>query len=156
MHAVLLTWNPGPDDDYVWSPEAWDREVVAAIAASGPVATTWGVGRHVNGIGPGDAAFLYRQGQHGRGIIARGVIRSTPWTAPHWDPDRSRRGAATRIVDVDLHEALPLDLAIEVDELEAVLPEFPWRKVYSSGRRTSPAVTERLSRLWSLRHAEGP
>lgn len=155
MHAVLLTWNPGPDDDYVWSPEKWEREVVDAIEANGPVATTWGVGRHVNGIDPGDTAFLYRQGQHGRGIVARGVIRSTPWAAPHWDPERSRRGAATRIVDLELVEAVPLDAAIEVAELEMAMPEFPWRKIYSSGRRTPSSVTERLLHLWRLHHDDG-
>jgi hypothetical protein len=82
------------------------------VDAGGTSATTWGVGRHVNGITPGDDAFLYRQGAPGRGIVARGVIRRTP-SAPHWDPDRWRRGVATRIVDAELLEAVPLDLAIE-------------------------------------------
>lgn len=154
MHAVLLTWNPGAGDDYVWTPEAWEDDVVTVVDAGGVVTTTWGVGRHVNGIEPGGDAFLYRQGAHGRGIVARGVIRSAPWSAPHWDPERSRRGAATRIVDVELQEAVPLDLAVEVDELEALMPEFPWRKVYSSGRRTPPSVTDRLRRLWDA-HVAG-
>ena len=157
MHAVLLTWNPGRTNDYVWSPDAWHEEVVVPCGDGRGVATTWGVAHHVNGIGPGVDAFLYRQGAHGRGIIARGVIRSEPWSAPHWDEDRWRRGATTNVVDVELQEALPVDAAIEVDELEALMPEFPWRKVYSSGRRTPPTVTERLRRLWELRLAEeGP
>lgn len=154
MHAVLLTWNPGRDNSYVWRPESWDDSVVAPCHMGRAVKTTWGVGHHVNGIDPGDDAFLYRQGAHGRGIVARGVIRSKPWSAPHWDESRARRGVATKIVDVELVEATPLELAIEVDELEALMPDFPWRKVYSSGRRTPPSVTERLMRLWELHVAD--
>jgi hypothetical protein len=154
VHAVLLTWNPGRDDDYVWSPQEWDDAVVAPCHAGRAVRTTWGVAHHVNGIDPGDAAFLYRQGPHGRGIVARGVIRSKPWPAPHWDETRARRGVSTRVVDVELVEAVPLDLAIEVDELEALMPDFPWRKVYSSGRRTPASVTERLIGLWEM-HVAG-
>lgn len=150
VRAVLLTWNPGPDNAYVWSPEDWDDVVVTPCQGGRTVATTWGVGRHVNGIEPGQDAFLYRQGAHGRGIVARGVIRSEPWPAPHWDEERWRRGATTRIVDVELQEAVALDLAIEVSELEALMPEFAWRKVYSSGRRIPTSVTERLTRLWEM------
>jgi hypothetical protein len=157
VHAVLLTWNPGRGNDYVWGPAAWEREVVVPCQEGQTVATTWGVGNHVHGIGPGDDAFLYRQGPHGRGIVARGVIRSAPWSAPHWDAFRWRRGATTKVVDVELQEAVPLDLAIGVDELEALMPEFAWRKVYSSGRRTPPSVTERLKQLWDMHLAEdGP
>jgi hypothetical protein len=60
----------------------------------------------------------------------------------------------TKIVDVELHEAVPVEHALGVDQLEALMPEFAWRKVYSSGRLTSPAVAERLRRLWEWHAAE--
>ncbi|UMG93561.1 hypothetical protein [Nocardioides sp. TF02-7] len=109
---------------------------------------------HHNGIEPGGDAFLYRQGAHGRGIVARGTIHSHPAPAPHWDPTRSRRGATTKIVDVELVEAVPVEHALGVDQLEAVIPDFAWRKVYSSGRLVAASPAERLRRLWDWHVAE--
>ena len=54
----------------------------------------------------------------------------------------------TKIVDVVLVEAVPVGEALEVDQLEAFIPEFAWRKVYSSGRLTPPLAAEKLKRLW--------
>jgi len=154
VHAVLLTWNPGRDNDYVWTPPAWESSVVAPCSDGRPITTTWGVAHHFNGIEPGVDAFLYRQGAHGRGIVARGTIRSHPGPAPHWDPIRARRGATTKIVDVELHEAVPVEHALGVDRLEAVVPDFAWRKVYSSGRLVAASAAERLRRLWEWHAAE--
>ncbi len=156
MRAVLLTWNPGSDNDYVWSPEAWEEEVVGSCREGRAVATTWGVAHHFNGIEPGVDAFLYRQGAWGRGIVARGTIQSRPAPVRHWDESRARRGATTKIVDVVLTEAVPVRDALGVDELEGVIPEFAWRKVYSSGRLTPPEVTEKLTRLWEWHAGDGP
>ena len=108
------------------------------------VEMTWGVGRHVNNIEPGDVAFLYRQGPCGRGVVARGLLRSHPWAAPN----QARGGRVANHVDVEWREAVPTDLAIDVDELEALAPEFAWRQVYSSGRQLPVAAGERLSREW--------
>ena len=154
MHAVLLTWNPGRTNDYVWSPGTWERTVVTPCREGQTYETTWGVAQHVNDIGPGVDAFLYRQGAWGRGIIARGTIRSFPAPAPHWDETRARRGVTTKIVDVELHDALPVEDALEVVQLEAIVPEFAWRKVYSSGRVLSSPVAAKLRRAWEW-HAAG-
>ncbi len=144
MHFLLLTWNPGPLDDHVFTPDQWNDRLVAPYLRGGTVTTSWGVGRHVNNLEPGDVAFLYRQGQWGRGIVARGVLRSQPWPAPN----QARGGRITNHVDVEWREAVPTDLAIDVDELEALAPEFGWRQVYSSGRQLPVATGERLSREW--------
>jgi hypothetical protein len=146
MSFVLLTWNPGPDDDHVWSPDEWLAVMVAPHLAGRVVETTWGVGRHRNNIGLGDTAFLYRQGQHGRGIVARGVIQTSPESGVR--PGRAR-GRITNFVHVSWQESVPIDLAIEVDELEALGPEFPWRQVYSSGRQLPPEVGRRLTAAWA-------
>ncbi len=147
--AVLLTWNPGRDNDYVWTPRGWEEEVVGSCREGRAVATTWGVAHHFNGIEPGVEAFLYRQGAWGRGMVARGTIRSHAAPVPHWDETRARRGLTTKIVDVVLVEAVPVGEALDVDQLEAFIPEFAWRKVYSSGRLTPPDVTEKLKGLWA-------
>jgi len=146
MSFILLTWNPGPDNDHVWTPAAWNEAMVLPHLAGQVVETTWGVGRHRHNIGLGDTAFLYRQGQHGRGIVARGVIQTSPERGLR--PDRAR-GRTTNFVHVSWHESVPIDLAIEVEELEALGPEFPWRQVYSSGRQIPPRVGGRLARAWT-------
>lgn len=153
MHAVLLTWNPGPDNTHVWSPEAWEAAIVRPTQHGQAVATTWGVGNHVHHIGPGDEAYLYRQGSWGRGIVARGVIRSRPWAAPHWDEAKARQGVVTHCVDVEWQDAVPVEAAIGVHQLEALVPEFGWRKVYSSGRRTPAGVTAGLRQVWEMHGA---
>lgn len=146
MSCVLLTWNPGPDDDHVWTPEEWHEVMVVPHLAGRVVETTWGVGRHRNNIGPGDTAFLYRQGLHGRGIVARGVIETSP---EHGVRPGRARGRASNFVHVSWQDSVPIDLAIEVEELEALAPEFPWRQVYSSGRQLPPTVASRLARAWT-------
>ena len=156
MHAVLLTWNPGPDNSFVWSPQQWEAAMVEPTQQGRTVATTWGVGNHVNGIGPGDEAYLYRQGSWGRGIVARGVIRSAPWAAPHWDEQKARQGLVTHCVDVEWQDAVPVDVAVDVDQLEALIPEFGWRKVYSSGRRAPAMVTAKLRQAWEMHVAAAP
>jgi hypothetical protein len=138
MHFLLLTWNPGPLDDHVFTPEQWNDRLVAPYLRGETVTTSWGVGRHVNDIEPGDVAFMYRQGQWGRGIVARGILLSRPWAAPN----QARAGRVTNHVDVEWQEA------VEVDELEALAPEFGWRQVYSSGRQLPAATGEKLSREW--------
>ena len=144
MHFLLLTWNPGPLNNHVFTPERWIDALVAPYLRGETVTTSWGVGRHVNNIDPGDVAFLYRQGQWGRGIVARGLLLSHPWAAPN----QARGGRVTNHVDVEWREAVPTDLAIDVDELESLAPEFGWRQVYSSGRQLPVATGERLSREW--------
>jgi hypothetical protein len=144
VHTVLLTWNPGPLDDHVWTREQWDDAMVVPHLEGLTVETTWGVGRHVNNIEPGDSAFMLRQGGRGRGIVARGVIRSRPWQAPHWQ----KAGETTNLVDVEWHESVPVGHAIDPDELDELVPGFGWRTVYSSGRQVPSSVSPRLEELW--------
>jgi hypothetical protein len=144
MHFVLLTWNPGPLNERVFTPEEWDARVVAPYLRGETVEMTWGVGRHVNNIEPGDTAFMYRQGAWGRGIVARGTIRTRPWTGPN-----GRTGAGTtNHVDVEWRESVPTGAALELGDLEAVAPEFGWRQVYASGRQLPAATGAKVSREW--------
>lgn len=145
MNSVLLTWNPGPFNDHAWTPQHWNDGMVAELAAGRAVRTTWSVGRHVNNIEPGDAAYMFRQGDWGRGIVARGIIRSHPWEGEHW----ARDGETTHYVDIDWQEAVPTEIAIEVEELEEFIPEFGWRRVYASGRRVTGNAEKKLAHLWA-------
>lgn len=141
---LLLTWNPGPDDDRVYDGARWSAEVVAPCAAGEVVASTWGVGRHRHGIGPDQPAVLHRQGVHGRGIVARGVITSGVLTG---ERDRTP-GRVTNYVELQWHEAVPVDLRLDLDDLQPLTPDFAWRHVYSSGRRLPPSTAEVVVAEW--------
>ena len=147
MNTVLLTWNPGPYDELIYTPDEWLDTMVVPYLNGETVDGQWSVANRVNNIEPGDAAFMFRQGECGRGIVARGVIQSYPWEGPHWDPEKADQ--TTNYVDVEWLEGVPVDLAIDVEELELLIPDFPWRKVYSSGRVMPEREGDRLSTAWS-------
>lgn len=148
MNTVLLTWNPGPSDEHIFSNDEWLDEMVLPSQNGELVDGTWSVANHVNNIEPGDAAFMYRQGEFGRGIVARGVIRSYPWEGKHWDTV-NKPNETTNYVNVEWHEAVPVEVAIDVDALEMLIPDFKWRHVYSSGRVVPERQGARLSVAWS-------
>ncbi|WP_165617622.1 HNH endonuclease [Klenkia soli] len=54
-------------------------------------------------------------------------------------------------IDITWSELLPQDEPIEVDELEAAVPGFRWRQVYSSGRTVKPPSDLALLALWEAR-----
>lgn len=141
---VLMTWNPGPDDAHVYSPATWARDVVAPCRAGRPVPSTWGVGRHRHGIGPGVPAVLHRQGAHGRGLVARGEVTSDVMTG-----ERTRTpGRVTRYVEVVWTQAVPVEDRLDVADLELTAPDVGWRHVYSSGRTLAPDLAAALLAEW--------
>lgn len=144
MHFVLLTWNPGSDDNHAWDPDTWNDEMVTPTLAGKIVRTSWSVGRHINNIGPGDVAFMYRQGEFGRGVVARGIIRSHPLEDVRWDDDTR----PCNYIDIEWQECLPIDLAADVEQLEKLAPEFAWRQVYASGRQLRPSVGKKVQDAW--------
>lgn len=154
MNYILMTWNPGPADDLVFDQWTWLEKMVEPWLAGTPLnASQWSVGQHVNGIGPGDTALLYRQGTWGRGIVARGTVTTTPRTDAHWE-DQSK---TANYVSIDWHEAVPIEMRVDLADLEALAPDFGWRKVYGSGwslpSDAGKAVLAEWSRLVGLRLA---
>ncbi len=139
-----MTWNPGRDDARVYDRRTWAAEVVAPCLAGQPVASTWGVGRHRTGIGPGVPALLHRQGAHGRGIVARGRVTSEVLTG-----ERERTpGRTTNYVEVVWTQAVPVELRLDLVELEQVAPDYGWRTIYSSGRLLPAAVAALVLDEW--------
>jgi hypothetical protein len=149
MRHILLTWNPGPADDEQWTPEEWESEIVAGTSNGKEYAARWSVGNRVRGIGPGDRAYMLRQGIHGRGIVAIGEIASVPYTSESW----RTQGASAQYVDVTWHEAVSITDRIDIHELHAQIPEFNWNSVYSSGRDITPYGAN-LEELWSGQAAD--
>lgn len=152
MKAILLTWNPGPDNDRQWTPQEWDELIQAAGRGALLPGARWSVGNAVNDIDFGDQCFLYRQGDHGRGIVARGTIGSAPYLDEHWD-DPSR---TTNYVAMDLDEGVLLEDRLDQEQLVSEIPEFGWKTVMSSGRIVHGEAAERLVRLWSKGRVVSP
>jgi hypothetical protein len=145
MRHILMTWNPGPDDDQQWSPAKWERTMVKETAAGRTVETGWSVAHRRNDIEPGDLAYLYRQGEHGRGLVAIGEIQTEPVEDERWDdPKRT-----ANYVRIEWIECVSLDDRITIEELEAAIPTFPWEQVYSSGREVKGADGAKLYELWN-------
>src|SRR3954453_6145437 len=130
MRHILLTWNPGPHNDEQGSPEKWESEIGEGTSEGHTQDGPWSVGNRVQGIEPGDRAYMLRQGQHGRGVVAVGDITSEPFTDVSWRDD----GGTAQYVYVTWLEAVPLDDRIDIQDLKAAIPEFGWDTIYSSGR----------------------
>jgi hypothetical protein len=147
MRHILLTWNPGPNDNEQWTPEQWHRSMVGGAANGRAPGNRWSVGRRTQGIERGDRGYLYRQGPHGRGLVAIAEITHEPFVADDW---RGTGGEAS-YVGLRWLDCLPLEEMITLDELETHVPAFPWRKVYSSGREVPGMQGEQLYDLWANR-----
>ena len=66
--------------------------------------------------------------------------------SPHEDTHWSGVGV-TNYVDIEWTEAMDLDAFITLEILEADVPSFPWRKVYSSGREVRRQAAKELKTL---------
>ena len=123
--------------------------MVVGTAEGRSVDGRWSVGNRVQGIEPGDRAYLLRQGAHGRGLVAFGEITSDPFPDGSWRDE----GRTAQYVHVTWLEAVPLDQRIDIAELKAEVPGFNWDSVYSSGRDVS-AYGAAVEGLWFGQAAE--
>jgi hypothetical protein len=145
MRYVLLTWNPGPDDDEQYTPKQWLDEMVLPLQEGRPPdGDRWSIGTNWKIIEAGDMVCMFRQGVHGRGIVATGVITRGAFRASHWNPNKT--GDAW-YVNVAWNRALELNQMITIDELAREVPGFAWNKVYSSGRIVGGTPAEHLASL---------
>jgi 5-methylcytosine-specific restriction protein A len=112
------------------------------------VSARWAVGGRVRGIASGDQFYLLKQGEKPRGILASGVVMSSPHGDHHWDGT----GAQTTYVDVDYDHVLDPDDVLATEVLQLELPATHWRPQRSETavRREEEPV---LDRLW-LEHLE--
>ncbi|GAB2611597.1 protein NO VEIN domain-containing protein [Kribbella endophytica] len=147
MRHILLTWNPGPNNDKQWTPDQWQRSMVRGAASGRAPGNRWSIGRRTRGIEQGDRGYLYRQGEHGRGIVALAEIMR----GPHFEPDWRDREGDAGYAGLRWLDCLPLEEMLTLDELESHVPNFAWRKVYSSGREVPGEEGRRLADLWADR-----
>lgn len=138
--AFLLTYNPDQrrlEPDLV---EDW----VEATAAGHPVEGRWATGPRVQGIEPGDRAFLLRQGPEPRGIIASGVFLTGVFQQPHWRHDAS---GYANYADVDWDTVIDIDDPLPLEELTRRWPEQHWTP-QSSGTQVKQGVVDPLEQFW--------
>lgn len=112
------------------------------------VVRSWSVGQRKKGIEPGDTFYLFRQGDHGRGLVARGEVDSEIFAEDHWDG--TQRSAD--FVGVIWLEALPLSQRVDVEELVRRIPDYGWATVFGSGRDLTKHE-KALNALW-LEHLQ--
>lgn len=145
MRFVLLTWNPGPGDDEQYTPDQWLNEMVLPIQEGRlPNGDRWSIGTNWKIIESGDLVCMFRQGVHGRGIVATGVITRGAFRDTHWNPDKT--GDAW-YVNVAWSRALDLNQMITIDELAREVPGFAWNRVYGSGRIVDGSPAQDLASL---------
>jgi len=133
MSTVLLTWNP---DKWAWDDH--DEEIEQAQKA--PVAMNWSVATQA--VGPGDRAFLLRQGRE-RGIVASGHIRSAPSPGAHWDGS----GTTTEYVDVEFDVILSVEERLPIEVLQQRVKSVHWTP-QQSGTKVRPPADDELEELW--------
>lgn len=145
MRYVLLTWNPGPKDEEQYTPEQWRDEMVVPLRDGRPPdGDRWSIGTNWKIIQAGDMACMFRQGVHGRGIVATGLITRGAFRASHWNPYKT---GDTWYVNVAWNRAFDLNQMITIDELAREVPGFAWNRVYSSGRIVDGSPAEHLASL---------
>ncbi len=75
-----MQWNYNRDDL---------ARIIDKTAEGGRWTETWATGNRIQGIEVGDRAFLLKQGDEPRGIIAAGWFTSTIRQASHWNGEGS-------------------------------------------------------------------
>lgn len=137
---TILTWNPDRFD--------WGEEYIDAIdktARGHRVDGDWSTGGRKSGLGPGDTAFLLRQGTQGRGIVARGEVTSEIFQEPLFDnPDETGN-----YVLISWDRVVSVEDAISTETLKAEMPEVNWDRLQMSGTFLSPELHDQLEQLWS-------
>ena len=133
MSTILLTWNP---DKWEWDSFAEDieRSRTAAVPMNWSVAT--------RAIENGDRAFLLRQVRD-RGIVAGGVIRSSPYPAAHWDDS----GRTADYVDVEFDVIVAVDERLPLEILEQRVASVHWAP-RQSGTKVPPVAEDALEDIW--------
>lgn len=162
MSSYLLTWNPKK------SPWPEITQYARDVRQNKFVTQRWSLGVRKNVV-VGESVYWVRVGDEPKGVFARGVIRSEPFEAEHWDEERAAKGDKTtyafiqitdlrvpgqeRIIDsqvIERHEALaaqnwtPESSGTKIDEEAAALLEASFDELIREG---SPPSYQELSLL---------
>ena len=150
----------GPSKTYLitWNPQKWNRwpggyaSVVSQVNSGKPYIESWTFSN--SEVKPGDICYLVRLGDDPRGIIAKGIVKSKKYKAPHYDLDRAAKGETTDHVDVEFSEMIDYqtDNFIPWSDLAELFPEQMWTP-QSSGIAIKDEYTSDLNDLWELTYS---
>jgi hypothetical protein len=153
--TFLLTWNPleSSIDDVE---QAWKRQ----CAGNQPESIDWSCGSNKS-IPAGARVFLHRQRHEPRGIVAAGWVVRGAYQAPHWQPDRRKRGDLANYVDWQLDAVvpgfgdLPAHPPLQAHRASdgALCEDIAWDNMPGSGVTVSEAAAAELEQLWA-RHID--
>lgn len=144
MSAIVLTWNPRR-----WSFDENERADQKEQTESGRLtAQEWSVGRRRT-VPERQRAFLLRQGDEPRGIVASG------WTGPMVPvSDAVTDGDATaRYVEVSWDYVVDEDEPLPTTMLIEQVPGVSWNSLRQSGTEIPESAVAALEPLW-LSHVQ--
>lgn len=141
MSAIVLTWNPRR-----WSFGEDERADQKAQTESGRLtAQAWSVGRRRT-VPECQRAFLLRQGDEPRGIVASG------WTG-FMPGDSDTDEEATSYVDVSWDYVVDEDEPLPTTTLIERVPGVSWNSLRQSGTESPDSAVDALEPLW-LSHVQ--
>ena len=140
-HAMILTWNP---DKFHWDADDYS-ELVAQTARGEEVVGNWSTGGRTGGVSAGDRVFLLRQGTHGRGVDASGIVVSPINSEQDWDGS----GGTANYADILWERVVPVENLLPTEVLKQKLPETNWDRLQMSGTFIRGPQVDDLEELWS-------
>jgi 5-methylcytosine-specific restriction protein A len=143
MKTYLFTWNPKRWD---WS---YYKKSISEVQEKGVCSESWSCG-NTKSIHIGDRAFLLKQGDEPRGIIASGWIKSNVTKKPHWDNTKRKLGKKSLSIEIDWD--VIEDYRVKIFPIQVLLTNryspMHW-KPQASGVRIPDEVAEILEKDWS-------
>ena len=140
MDTYLLTWNP---DQWPW-PASHFATAIRRTADGDLVTDRWSTGVRTTGIGPGDRAFLLRQGAEPRGLVASGWFTSDVRPGPHWDNTPNKKA---NYAELSWDAVLGDDL-IPITDLAAEVGQVNWEP-RAGGTLIGEAAADQLEAAWA-------
>lgn len=139
--VLLLTWNP---ESWPWA----DRDAEAVrVAAGESVALRWSIG-NTRSIPVGTRAFILKQGDEPRGLVASGWTTREPFEDLHYDPPRAAVGETAFYVDIAPDVLAPTATApVDPRTVVGPLAAVNWGVPASGTSLVGPAA-EAVEVLW--------
>jgi 5-methylcytosine-specific restriction enzyme A len=137
--TFLLTWNPKA---WIW--EDFDI-MISDVQTKGSKRMSWSCGRSKN-IQPDDQFYLMRVGKSKPGIVGFGVVKSHPFTGPHF----SEQDKTAQYVDIEFDTLLDVekeDPVLSLQTLKQEMPDQLWTP-QASGTSIKTAYVDKLDKLW--------
>jgi hypothetical protein len=143
MKTIIELWNPNKN-----RPSTLNEEV--ADIARGEIVSweNWSTAA-TNDIPEGSRFFMFRKGEHPKGIFAAGITVGEPW-----EEYKNQNWVAinfTSMLDVDSGQ-----LPISTEELldDPILGAVKWHKLVSNGKKLTDDQADQLEKLWLKRLAK--